>query len=66
MILSVAVANVFEVEVTVEANEPAGETEEELCKRRVDVEVVFTENVVGSEFSKVDFVEATRDEKMLK
>ena len=46
MSLSVAVANVLEAEVTVIADEPACETEEEFRKWRVDVEVVLSEDVI--------------------
>ena len=58
MSLSVAVANVLEAAVTVIADEPACETEEEFRKWRVDVEVVLSEDVICRELAKVDFVEA--------
>jgi hypothetical protein len=41
MIFRVAITNVFEVEMTIEPNEPASETEKEFCERRVDIKVVF-------------------------
>lgn len=42
----VAVSNVLEHELSVEAHKPAGEPEEQLRERRVDVEVVLAEDVV--------------------
>ena len=42
----VAVANVLEAEVTVVANKPASQTEEELRERGMHVEVVLSEDVV--------------------
>ena len=59
MSLSVAVANVLKVKVSIEADEPADETKEEFGKGRMDIKVVFTLDVVCCEFAKVHFVEAT-------
>lgn len=53
----VAVADVGKVELAVEADKPAHEAEEEFCERRVDIEVVFTEDIVRGELAKVDLVE---------
>lgn len=58
MVLDVAVSDVVELEPAVETDEPAGETEQELCERWVDVEVVFARDVVGRELSEVHFVES--------
>ncbi len=58
MRFGVAVADVLEAEVTVIANEPACKTEEKFRERRMDVEVVLSEDVVRRELAKVDLVEA--------
>jgi hypothetical protein len=50
--LEVLVPDVLEVEVAVEAGEIAGETEKHFGERRVDVEVVFTEDIVGGELAR--------------
>lgn len=41
MVFRIAITNVLEVELTIEPNEPAGETEKEFCERRVNIKVVF-------------------------
>ena len=56
--LCVAVADVLEAEGAVIAYEPTGETKEEFCKRRVDVEVVLSCNIIRSKLAEVYFVEA--------
>ena len=58
MVLRVAVSDVLELELAVEADEPASETEQELCEGRVDVEVVFARDVVCGELAKVYFIES--------
>ena len=58
MSLSVAVADVLEAKGAIVAHEPTGETEEEFCKRRVDVEVVLSCNIIRGELAEVYFVEA--------
>lgn len=58
MILRVAVSNVVELELAIESHEPASEPEEKFGERRVHVKVVLSRDVVGGEFSKVDFIEA--------
>jgi len=47
--IEVLVADVFEVELSVEACEVSSETVKHLGEGRVDVEVVFSEDVVGGE-----------------
>ena len=42
----VAVTNVCEVKVTLITDKPAGKSEQQLCKRRVNVEVVLAAQVV--------------------
>ena len=59
MVLRVAVSDVLELELAVEADKPACETEEELCERRVDVEVVFSRDVVCCKLSEVYFIKST-------
>jgi hypothetical protein len=49
--LEVLVADVLEVEMAVEAGEVAGETEKHFGERRMNVEVVLSEDVVGSELA---------------
>ena len=58
MVLGVAVANGLELEVSVKADEPAGQTVEQLREWRVDVEVVLALDVMGRELAEVDFIEA--------
>ena len=42
MVFCVAVADVLELESTVESNEPSGKTKQKLREWRVDIEVVFS------------------------
>ena len=58
MSLRVVVSNVLELEVSVKADEPAGQTVEQLREWRVDVEVVLALDVMRRELAEVDFVEA--------
>jgi len=41
MVFRVVVANVLEVELTIESNEPTSETEEKFCERWVHIEIVL-------------------------
>jgi hypothetical protein len=41
VVFRVVIADVLEVELTIEANKPAGEAEKEFCEGRVDIKVVF-------------------------
>jgi hypothetical protein len=58
VIIRVIVANAIEGEVAIESNEPTREAKEELCKGRMNVEIVFSGKVVGCKFSKMNFVKA--------
>ena len=58
MVVRVVVTNILKVELTIEPNEPAGETEKEFCERRMDIKVVFPRNIVGGKFPKVNFVKS--------
>lgn len=58
--LSVAVANIFKLKGAIEAGEPAGGSKEHLCEWGVDVKVVLAQDVVGSEFAKMNLVETGR------
>jgi hypothetical protein len=59
MVFRIAITNVFEVELTIEPNEPAGETKKEFCERRVDIKVVFPWNVEGGEFPEMNLVKSS-------
>lgn len=56
--LCIAVADVFKLKVPIESGEPASQSEQKFSKRRVDVKVIFSENIIRRKFSKVDLVES--------
>lgn len=60
VILSIAVSNVFEIEVPIESNEPASQTEEQFCEWRVHIEVVLPQDIVRGKFTEMDLVEAAQ------
>lgn len=63
MVLRVAITDIVELELAIKANKPASESEEKFGKRRVDVEVILSEDVIGSKFTKMNFVESVVGEK---
>jgi hypothetical protein len=65
MVFRVVVTDVFEIELPIESHEPASEAKKEFCERRVYVKVVFPRNIVGGEFSKVNFVKARMGDSRL-
>jgi len=54
----VAVTDVCEFKFAIKAHEPAGGSEKKFCEWRMDVEVVFSKKVVGSEFAKMNLVKS--------
>lgn len=58
VIFCVAVADILEVELAIKSNKPASEAEKEFGEGRVYVEIVFSCDIVGGEFPKMNFVES--------
>lgn len=65
VVFRVAVADVLELELTVEAREPACKTQQHLRERRMYIEIVFALDVVSCELAKVHFIETTGYELVL-
>jgi len=57
VVIGVTIADILEVEVAIESNEPTSEAEEKFRERRMHVKIVFSCDVVGRKFSKMNFVE---------
>ena len=57
MSFGVTIANVLEAKVAVITDKPASKTKEELRERRVDIEIVLSENIIRGKLAEVDFVE---------
>ena len=59
MVLGVAVSNVLEREVTIEADKPSRESKQKFCEGWVHIEVILSKDVVGSKLPKVNLIEAS-------
>jgi hypothetical protein len=56
VVICIAVADVLEHKVAIEADKPACQAEQELGERRMDIKVILTEDVVGGKLAKMDLV----------
>jgi hypothetical protein len=58
MAVGIAISNVVELEVAIEAHKPAGKTEEEFGERWMYIKVIFALDIMGGEFPEMYLVEA--------
>lgn len=59
MVLSVAVSNVLEREVTIKADEPSREPKKKFREGWMHIEIILPKDIVGGKLAKVNFIEAS-------